>query len=107
MVYALVVLTTILTVLCGTVSRSWSALMCSTVLADGWYAHTLASDGSTMIYASIVTSGGPSVCLMLSSTSILVATGIAVAMHGVSTYAHTYMGYEHTVHYRAWLVYSR
>ena len=96
MVYALVTLTTIATVLVGTVSRSWCVLTIGIVITDGWYTHYINVESTTVLCSTLTTTSGSTPMAMLTSNTMLVAAGIAVAMHGVSSYAHVYMAYEHT-----------
>ena len=98
MVYVLVLCTTIVLVLCSTVSRMWIAVALNIIMVDAWYSQVLGSGCSTHLVMTVVTSVGHHYAISITPSSVMLVAGIAVAMHGVSTYAHTYMGYEVLIH---------
>jgi len=94
LVYVVMLCTTLGTVLVSTVSRVWLAIAVNVVMVDTWYSHAMGATSTTHIHAALVTSVGQQHAVAISPTHVVLVSGIAIAMHGVSTYAHTYMGYE-------------
>jgi hypothetical protein len=93
-IYVAMLLTTIGVVLSSTVSRLWLCIATNVMVVDVWYSQSLGSTTSTYISVPMISSFGAHRALSLSPSHVVLVSGIAIAMHGVSTYAHSYMGYE-------------
>lgn len=56
--------------------------------------HYVQHHADALVLSHVVTITGTGVLLSVSTSHSMLVIGIAIAMHGVATYAHTYMGFE-------------
>lgn len=64
------------------------------VVVDTVVGHYVHHHGDVLVVSQVITMTGVGTTLCTTTAHSTLVMGIAIAMHGVATYAHTYMGYE-------------
>jgi len=64
------------------------------VVVDTVVGHYIHHHGDVLVVSQVITMTGVGTTLCTTTAHSTLVMGIAIAMHGVATYAHTYMGYE-------------